>query len=63
MWGRQMLLMVFTVLGRPSFLGTTQNPQALFLGAHEVRGRVEAENRGGFASCLPLKEMLGAWMP
>ena len=27
MWGRQMLLMVFTALGRPSFLGTTQNPR------------------------------------
>ena len=27
MWGRQMLLIVFTALGRPSFLGTTQNPQ------------------------------------
>ena len=29
-WGRQMLLMVFTALGRPSFLGTTQNPQTLW---------------------------------
>ena len=29
-WGRQMLLIVFTVLGRPSFLGTTQNPQTLW---------------------------------
>ena len=29
-WGRQMLLIVFTALGRPSSLGTTQNPQTLW---------------------------------